>query len=107
MNNPNQQEPANNPFIVCVDGRPPLQFQSEKDYFVADLPNPGQISNIMITLLTPIAPDKACCLFYSLPPYNDFEFLIAVANQRPSEIATTNFPLNPQTNSLSVLKLIV
>ena len=34
-------------------------------------------------------------LYYSLPPFNDIEFMGAVANARPSDTFSTKFGLNP------------
>lgn len=48
-----------NPFIVCVEGRAPLQFKQSGDYLEAFLDKPGQIGNICIMLSQEIPNDKA------------------------------------------------
>jgi hypothetical protein len=47
------------------------------------------------------------CLYYSVPPYENVEYITAVANIRPTDITSTNFPLNPLVNNLNEMKLIV
>lgn len=63
----------------------------------------------MITLcLQQEIPDThACSLYFSIDPYQCVEFMTAVANQRPSDIIPTFWPLNSDINSLTSIKLIV
>lgn len=111
-----------NPFIVCVEGRLPLEFGPNEDFLEATLINPCIVSNICIMLTQPIPEDKACkkplknlyffnntivCLYYSVHPFTDVEFMTAVANMRPTDIVATNFPLKSNIQDQSEIKIIV
>ena len=45
-----------------------------------DLPNPRTIANISIFLIQPIPENYAITLNFSLPPYNNMQYLGAIAN---------------------------
>ena len=94
----------NNLFTVVIPGSLPLSFSQENDYFVCDIMNPGQVQMITLTINQAIPDDHACTLYYSLPPYQCVEYLVAVANQRPSDIVPSGFPLNSDINTLQILK---
>ena len=93
-----------NVFTVVVPGSLPLNFTQENNYFVCDIMNPGQVQMITLCINQAIPENYACALYYSLPPYNCVEYLVAVANQRPSDIVPTSFPLNTDINTLQSLK---
>ena len=95
------------PFTVIASGQEPLKFQMVEQFLVADLPKPGQHSFLAIALTESIPNDKSLCLYYSQPPFDNLNFLTAIANPRPSDIVHTNFQLNPDVNSQASIKLVV
>ena len=46
-------------------------------------------------------------LYFSTYPYQNLEFLGAIANERPSDIFHTSWSLNPAVNTQSEIKLVV
>jgi hypothetical protein len=46
-------------------------------------------------------------LYFSVPPYENLEFVGAIGNDRPSDIFHTGWSLNPNVNMLPELKLVV
>ncbi len=46
-------------------------------------------------------------LYFSPPPYENLEFVGAIANERPSDIFHTGWSLNPSVNLLPELKLVL
>jgi hypothetical protein len=45
-------------------------------------------------------------LYFSTYPYQNLEFIGAIANERPSDIFHTGWSLNPSTNTLGEVKLV-
>jgi hypothetical protein len=58
--------------------------------------NTRQIANISLFLTSPIPENYAITLYYSLPPYNDMQYLGAVANAKSSDTFSTGFPFKPE-----------
>lgn len=72
---------TNVPFGLLVPGQPLItSFTETNGIFHTDLPNPATIANIGIVLNSPLPPNIALTLHYSLPPYNTMQYLGAVAN---------------------------
>ena len=46
-------------------------------------------------------------LYFSTYPYQNLEFIGAIANERPSDIFHTSWSLNPSVNILPEIKLVV
>lgn len=44
---------------------------------------------------------------YSAPPYEGIQFIGAVSNARPSDIFRTGFPVKPDVNQCTSIKLVV
>ena len=62
--------------------------------------------NICFFLNNALPDNVAACLYYSAPPYQNLEFLGAVANNRPSDIFTTGFPVKDDVNYKKLVKFI-
>ena len=84
---------------------------------VLTIPNPRAINVIGFFMNQPL-PDpnfggKQTCfsfvasLYFSVPPYENLEFVGAIGNDRPSDIFHTGWSLNPMVNVLPELKLVV
>ncbi len=83
-----------------------------------NIPNPRAINVIGFFMNQPL-PDNAyggmniknsqilASLYFSVPPYQNLEFVGAIANERPSDIFHTGWSLNPAVNVLPELKLVV
>ena len=95
------------PFTVIGSGTGPLVFSQVSEYLVAELPRPGNQPLLTISLTTAIPADKSLCLYYSVPPYDNLNFLTAVANGRPSDIVNTSFQLNADVNTKEAIKVVV
>jgi len=75
--------------------------------FVIDVWNPKLINNVTLFLTEPIPDDCCASIYFSVPPFENLEFLGCVANLRPSDIFYTGWILNPQVNTLEQLKICV
>ena len=56
--------------------------------------------------MSPLEEGKAACL-YCAYGQNEFEFLGAIGNARPSEIIATNFSINPNINIKTEVQLVI
>lgn len=59
------------------------------------------------TLTAPLPDNIALGLYYSIPPYENLQYLGAITNNRPSDIFSTGFPLRPEIAGINTLKLCV
>lgn len=60
----------------------------------------------MSLFLTKEIPNNyAITLYFSLPPYNEMQYLGAVANQKSSDTFTTGFPFKPELEKVETVKL--
>lgn len=86
---------------------------------VLTIPNPKAINVIGFFMNNPL-PDNSlggkhktliqiivATLYFSPPPYENLEFVGAIANERPSDIFHTGWSLNPSVNLLPELKLVL
>lgn len=73
--------------------------------FVLDIWNPKLINNITLFLTEQIPDDCCASLYFSIPPYENIQFIGCVANLRPSDIFYTGWTLNPLVNQLEQLKI--
>eukprot|EP01017_Pseudomicrothorax_dubius_P016714 TRINITY_DN1891_c0_g2_i1.p1 TRINITY_DN1891_c0_g2~~TRINITY_DN1891_c0_g2_i1.p1 ORF type:complete len:187 (+),score=42.20 TRINITY_DN1891_c0_g2_i1:98-658(+) len=97
-----------NVFGLIIPGEPMItEFQAYEDFLFIDIPKPASITTIGLVLTTPLPDGFGGSLYYSIPPFENLEFIGAVGNLRPSDIFSTNFALNPNTNELSTLKLVL
>lgn len=46
-------------------------------------------------------------LYFTMPPYQNLQFIGAVANSRPSDIFSTGWSVNPDVNQLLQIKLVI
>jgi hypothetical protein len=75
--------------------------------FVLDLWNPKLINNITI-FLTELIPDEYCAsIYFSIPPFENLQFIGCVANLRPTDIFYTGWALNPLVNTYEQIKICV
>jgi hypothetical protein len=94
------------PFALIVPGHPAItQFECTSGIYHVDLPDPKSIANISLFLTQPIPPNYAIALYFSLPPYNDMQFLGAVANERSSDTFSTGFPFKAEFEKINTVKL--
>ena len=93
------------------------------DYLYTDLLKPREVNSLSFSLLTPLPNEYAgtpsfalkklltsihsACLYYSPPPFVNTEYMGAVANEFPSDIIQTGFPLNPDVNEAPGIKLVM
>lgn len=84
------------PFTIIAPGSPPItDFQCNNDIYHIDIPSPSLIPNVCFTLTAPLPDNIALGLYYSIPPYENLQYLGAITNNRPSDIFSTGFPLRP------------
>lgn len=84
------------PFSIIAPGNPPItDFQCANDIYHIDIANPSQTANICFTLTAALPDNIALGLYYSIPPYENLQYLGAITNHRPSDIFSTGFPLRP------------
>lgn len=58
--------------------------------------NPRGIANISLFLTSPIPENYAITLYFSIPPYNNMQYLGAVANEKSSDTFPTGFPFKSE-----------
>lgn len=75
--------------------------------FVMDLWNPKLINNITLFLTQPIPDDTCISLYFSVPPFENLQFLGCVANIRPTDIFYTGWTINPSVNIYEQIKICV
>lgn len=74
---------------------------------VIDVINPKVINNISLFLNEPIPDNYVAAMYYSVPPFQNMQFIGCVANIRPSDIFYTGWSLNPNVNVYQEIKVIV
>ncbi len=74
---------------------------------VIDVLNPKLINNVSLFLTEQIPEDSAAALYYSIPPFENLQFIGCVANFRPSDIFYTGWSLNPNVNMFEQIKICV
>mmetsp|Transcript_4418 Transcript_4418/g.3658 ORF Transcript_4418/g.3658 Transcript_4418/m.3658 type:complete len:162 (+) Transcript_4418:177-662(+) len=74
---------------------------------VVNVKNPATITTVAFFLNKALPDDLAGTLNYSIPPYENLQFLGAISNNRPSDIFNTGFSLNPSVNELTELKFVI
>eukprot|EP00070_Physeter_catodon_P026252 XP_028333146.1 protein OPI10 homolog isoform X1 [Physeter catodon] len=104
-------------FGVIVPGRPclaPAPATAGQPSFtglpgsqwVCDLEKPGEISDILCFLTAPLpCNDEGAGIYYSIPPFTNWEFIGAITNVKPSALLSTGWAFLPQTSQLPVVKL--
>jgi protein Hikeshi len=96
----------NLPFAVLIPGQPVLtNFEFTNGIYHIDLPNPKTVANISIFLTQALPENYAITLNFSLPPYNEMQYLGAVANEKPSDTYSTGFPFKTEFDHVSTVKL--
>jgi hypothetical protein len=86
----------NLPFGLLVPGQPIItNFEETNGIYHVDIVNPREVANISLFLTQPIPQNYAVALYFSLPPYNNMQFLGAVANEKSSDTFSTGFPFKP------------
>lgn len=104
------------PFYLLADGLPPYEFSDAGTHLITQIENPGSVATLCLALKSAIPENMACkkgiltrigSLYYSVPPFTEFEYMTSVTNFNPTEIIHTGFPLNPHTNSVPSINVIV
>lgn len=96
----------NLPFGLLIPGQPMItNFECTNNIYHMDLPNPKSVANISLYLTQPIPENYAITLHFSLPPYNEMQYLGAVANERSSDTFSTGFPFKAEFDAVNTVKL--
>jgi hypothetical protein len=66
--------------------------------------NPKTIANVSLFLTEQIPPNIAISLYFSLPPYNEMQYLGAVANEKSSDVYSTGFPFRLDFDTATSVK---
>lgn len=91
------------PLAVVVPGRPVIKdfVNCEPGLWICEITNPGDISELCVQLLQPITQqpgqqEMGVGVFFSLPSHvGSWEFLGVLTNNRPTDIFSTGWALNP------------
>jgi len=95
-------------FGLLIPGQIPiLDFEMVNGMLVCNLLNPASVTTICFFQNVSLPEGYAGALYYSIPPFENLQFIGAIANTRPSDIFTTGFALNPDVNGLEVIKLVI
>jgi hypothetical protein len=69
------------PFGLLVPGQPIItNFQETNGIYHIDIENPREIANISLFLTSQIPQNYAITLYFSIPPYENMQYIGAVAN---------------------------
>ncbi len=95
-------------FALLVPGQPIFtNFDLTSGIYHIDLPNPKEIANVSLFITQPLPDNVAVSLYLSIPPYNEMQYLGAVANERPSDNFSTGFPFKTEFEQINTVKLCI
>lgn len=75
--------------------------------FILDLWNPKLINNITLFLTDLIPEDSCVSIYFSIPPFENLQFIGCIGNIRPTDIFYTGWTLNPLVNTYEQIKICV
>ncbi|KAF8821834.1 hypothetical protein IE077_001487 [Cardiosporidium cionae] len=86
--------------VAIVPGRA-LQFairlEDEPSSWIVDLEDPRSIPDIVISLTEPLeSAVVGVGIYWSAPPFQDWEYLGLLTNGRPSDLFSTGWSFNPE-----------
>ena len=90
---------------LAFPGRPVItQFASDgPGRFVIDVPNPGEISDFCVFLTSPLPDNEhGISVYYGLAGW---QFIGALSNTKPTIIVNPGWALNPEINSLPLVRV--
>lgn len=94
--------------ILGIPNIPPVySFNQMNEFFTYEVNNPQSISSVYFSLTNPLNSNTVCTLYYSAYPYENYEYLGAIFNDRPSAIIPTGFPLNSALKNINKLLFII
>lgn len=94
--------------VVGVRGRFPLvAFEQSGGLLSCALPAPGAVPVLYFALTAPLAQGVGAALYYSLPPFDDLQFLALVANECPAQIVSTGFATDAAAQACAECRLAV
>eukprot|EP00825_Cyclidium_porcatum_P030504 TRINITY_DN32321_c0_g1_i2.p1 TRINITY_DN32321_c0_g1~~TRINITY_DN32321_c0_g1_i2.p1 ORF type:complete len:300 (+),score=65.16 TRINITY_DN32321_c0_g1_i2:2-901(+) len=103
-----QQQQSQQCFGILVPGQLPItSFQIINNMYVSEINQPSQIPTLTFFIFQPIPQTMGAALYFSAPPYQDLQFIGAVANSRPSDIFSTGWSVNPEVNQQQQIKLVI
>lgn len=96
------------PFALVVPGQPIItNFECTNGIFHIDVENPKKIANICLFLTDRIPENYVIAIYFSLPPYNEMQYIGAIANEKPSDHFSTGFPFMTELNHCYSVKLCI
>jgi len=96
------------PFALVIPGQPVItNFECTNGIYHFDAPNPKSIANVCFFLTDKIPDNYVLTLYFSPPPYNEMQYLGAIANEKPSDNFSTGFPLKPELDSCNTIKFCI
>ena len=93
---------------VVVTGRPAMfEFhQPDPVGLITELPRPHEISQLTLFLRKELPSfDHGAAIYWSVPPFSDWQFLGVLTNNRPSDIFQTGWSMNPLVRVLHFEKI--
>lgn len=95
-------------FGLVIPGQPVVNGGTiYNNNFVLDVWNPKLINNITLFLTEKIPDDFCASIYFSIPPFENLQFIGCVANNRPSDIFYTGWTLNSSVNLYEQIKICV
>ncbi|EPT26690.1 putative DUF775 domain protein [Toxoplasma gondii TgCatPRC2] len=89
-----------------VTGQAPALGTFQSGQWVCDLVNPGEISDLVCFLTSPLpSNNEGAGIYYSVAPFTDWEFMGVITNNRPSVLLSPGWSLLPQVNQQPIVKL--
>ncbi|PHJ25901.1 duf775 domain protein, partial [Cystoisospora suis] len=89
-----------------VSFQPFSQQQQQSGQWICDLVNPGEISDLVCFLTSPLPADnEGAGIYYSIPPFTDWEFMGVLTNNKPSVLLSPGWSFLPHTSQLPLLKI--
>lgn len=109
LTNQNNNQGIDNQVMIGLPGTPPItQFQYNNNLAFINVQNPGNIAQIYVALTNPLPSNQmGIGIFYSAPPFEHLRFMGVLANEKPSEILTTNWGFQKELFESGEIKLVL
>mmetsp|Transcript_4823 Transcript_4823/g.9666 ORF Transcript_4823/g.9666 Transcript_4823/m.9666 type:complete len:144 (-) Transcript_4823:239-670(-) len=96
-------------FGLVIPGRPQtdlLQDPQNSYRWGVEVNTPASIGEFLVFLKTPMQiPNAGVGVYFSFPPFADYEFLGALDDSKPSDLFSTGWSLRPEVESCPAVRV--
>eukprot|EP01066_Platyproteum_vivax_P014838 Platyproteum_vivax@DN6628_c0_g1_i1.p1 len=100
-------------FGIVIPGRPVIvQFVADNapqpTQWITEIETPRDVSDMAVFLSAPLGlPNVGIAVFWSAAPFENFQYLGAISDLKPSSILSTGWSLNPDVVQLPSLRILL